>query len=137
MVLIILINAFGPNVPFETTNTLFDILIIICLYFVGTSFRAIGLARQRRKLKKQIEMIPDYQNLPKFEILAKIDDQKPSWWLQKGRSIVSILVFFAVVIALLSFTIGWDYTLYSLPFYEITIRNLLLLLVNVYYGFRD
>ena len=82
-------------------------------------------------------MIPDYQSLSKFEILAKIDGQKSSWWLTKGRSIFSILVFIAVVISLLSFTIGWDYHIYSLPFYEITLRNVLLLLVNVYYGFRD
>ncbi len=137
IVLIVLINAFGPMVPFETTNTLFDILVIICLYFVGTFFRAIGLARQRKKLKKQIETIPDYQSLSKYEILAKIDGQKPSWWLNKGKSIFSVLIFIAVFISLLSFTLNWDYTIYSLPFYEITIRNLLLLLVNVYYGFRD
>jgi len=138
LILVIIINIYGPNVTIEAfTNTLLDILIIIMLYFIGILFRTIVLTRQKKKLKNQINLITNYQELSKYQILEKIEEQKPSRWINIGKSLLSILTFIAVVIALFSFTFGWEYIIFSLPFYSLSIQDVLLLVINVYYGFRE
>ncbi|MFX0031295.1 MAG: hypothetical protein ACFE8E_08550 [Candidatus Hodarchaeota archaeon] len=138
LILVIIINIYGPNVTIESvTNTLLDILIIIVLYFIGILFRTIGLTRQKKRLKKRINQITNYQELSKYQILEKLEEKKPSHWLNIGKSLLSILTFIAVVIALFSFTFGWEYIILSLPFYTLSIQDVLLLVINVYYGFRE
>lgn len=137
LALIIIINTLGPNVAFETTNTLFDLLIIICLFIVGAFFRGILVSGERKKVVNQIKNMQDYENLSKYEILIRLIEQKPSWLKQKGKNFLSILILAAVITALLCYTINWDYTILFLSYYEFSLRATLLLLINVYYGFRD
>jgi len=137
LALIIIINTLGPNVAFETTNTLFDLLIIICLFIVGAFFRGIGVSRGRKKIRNQVKNMQNYENLSKYEILTRLIEQKPSWLKQKGKNFLSILILTAVITALLCYTINWDYTILLLSYYEFSLRANLLLLINVYYGFRD
>lgn len=130
-----LIDIFEP-LNIEIQNTLIDILIIAILYFVGTFFGAIGTAIQKRKIKDQIEKIPNYQELSKYDILEKLDEQKRGSARNVGKSLFSILVFIAITIALILYTIGQDPRL-SFGFINLSIRSALLLLINLYYGFRD
>lgn len=130
-----LIDLFEP-LNIEIQNTLIDILIIAILYFVGTFFRVIGTSIQKRKLKDQIEKIPNYQELSKYDILERLDKQNRGSAKNVGKSLFSILVFIAISIALSLYTIGQDPVL-SFGIISISIRSGLLLLINIYYGFRD
>jgi hypothetical protein len=130
-----LIDIIQP-LNIEIQNTLIDILVIAILYFVGTFFRAIGTSIQKKKLKDQIELIPNYQELSKYDILEKLDEQKRGSAKNVGKSLFSILVFIAVTIALFLFTIGQDPIL-TFGIISISIRRILLLVINIYYGFRD
>ena len=136
LVLVLIYNYFGPNVEIISTNTLFDLLLIVILYFVGTLFRAIGFLSQKKKMRKQMEAIPDYKNKSKYEILDIMMEQYPKFQKTTLKSIFSIIIFLSVATGLFMFTFGWDYTV---PFwiFEFSVRETLLLLIPVYYGFRD
>lgn len=135
MTILIIFFIIGryQSINLEVTNTLTDILVIAILYFIGTFFRTIGLSIQKKELKKQIEEIPNYQELSKYEILDKVMEQKRGGITQFGKSLISILTFIAVTTALILFAIDVDYTI----IFDVELRIVLLLVVNLYYGFRD
>ncbi|MFX1393037.1 MAG: hypothetical protein ACFFAH_05615, partial [Promethearchaeota archaeon] len=81
--------------------------------------------------------IDNYKSLSEFEILTNIEKQVKSWWALKGKNILSVITFIAVVISLICYTIETDLTVMILPIYEFSLRETLLLLISVYYGFRD
>jgi hypothetical protein len=137
LISIILGNYFGPNIPFQTVNTLLDILTIILLYFIGSFFRSIGNKRRTNKLKNQIKAIPNYQSLSKYEILDKIQEKKPGFWVKTWRNGISLITFISVTLALIAYTFDWDFTFTILSIYNLSLREALLLLITVYYGFRD
>jgi len=128
-----LIDTFVQNISLELTNTLIDILIIAILYFIGIFFRKIGQVWHKKKLKAQIEAIPNYKDLSKYVILEKLSERKRGGVNNVFKSIFSILVFLAISISLLLFTANIDITL----IFNISLRTALLLLINLYYGFRD
>ena len=133
LIVFYLIDLFIQNISLELTNTLIDILVIAILYFIGTFFRAIGQIFSKKKLKEQIEKISNYQELSKYDILEKLDEQKRGSINYIGRNLFSIVVFIAVTAALFLFTIDIDFTL----IFSVSLRRSLLLLINLYYGFRD
>lgn len=133
LVIYYLIDIFVQNISLELTNTLIDILIIAILYFVGTFFRAIGQVWHKKKLKKQIEAISNYKELSKYVILEKLNENKRGGVNNVFKSIFSILVFVAITTSLLFFTANTDITL----IFNVSLRRALLLLINLYYGFRD
>ncbi len=133
LIVFYLIDVFVQHISLELTNTLIDILVIAILYFIGTFFRALVKLFQKNKLKEQIEEIPNYLELSKYDILEKLDEQKRGGITHAGKSIFSIIVFIAVAAALFLFTIKTDFVL----IFNVSLRRALLLLINVYYGFRD
>lgn len=133
LILYYIIDLFIQNISLELTNTLIDILVIAILYFIGTFFRTIGQIWSKKKLKEQIEAIPNYKELSKYDILEKIDAKKRGGAVNVGKSIFSISVFLAVTMALLLFTARIDFEIIL----TISLRRALLLLINLYYGFRD
>ncbi len=133
LIVFYLIDLFIQNISLELTNTLIDILVIAILYFIGTFFRAIGQIFSKKKLKERIEEIPSYQELSKYDILEKLDEQKRGSISSIGRNLFSIIVFIAVTSALFLFTIDIDFAL----IFNVSLRRSLLLLINLYYGFRD
>ncbi len=133
LVIYYLIDLFVRNISLELTNTLIDILVIAILYFIGTFFRAIVQIWSKRKLKEQIEAIPNYKELSKYDILEKLNESKRGGVNNVGKSIFSIAVFIAVTTALFLFTFNIEFTLIL----NISLRKALLLLINIYYGFRD
>jgi hypothetical protein len=137
LALILIINSLGPQISFVATDTLLDLFLIISLFVIGALFGAIGDNIERRNIKEQIREMENYQSLSKYEIIEKLAQQKPSWWKQKRRSFLSLAVLTAVIMSLICYTIEWDYMLLILPFYEFSLRETLLLLINVYYGYRD
>jgi hypothetical protein len=128
-----IIDLFFRNISLELTNTLIDILVIAILYFIGTFFRAIVQIWSKKKLKEQVEAIPNYKELSKYEILEKLDKKKRGGVSNVSKSIFSIIVFLAITTALLFFEADIDFVL----IFNISLRRALLLLINIYYGFRD
>jgi uncharacterized integral membrane protein len=133
LIVFYLIDVFVQPISLELTNTLIDILVIAVLYFIGTFFRELVKIFQKNKLKDQIKEIPNYLELSKYDILEKLDEQKRGGITNVGKSLFSIIVFFAVTTALFLFTVNIDFTL----IFNVSLRRVLLLLINLYYGFRD
>jgi len=133
LIVFYLIDLFIQPISLELTNTLIDILVIAILYFIGTFFRAIGQIFSKKKLREQIKEVPSYQELSKYDILEKLDEQKRGGITNVGKSLFSIIVFVAVTSALFLFTFHLDFTL----IFNVSLRRALLLLINLYYGFRD
>jgi hypothetical protein len=137
LLLVVLINSYGPNVAIQATNTLADIFIIIILFLIGTFFRLIGISKERKHITTEIHAMQDFRNQSKYEIFEKLIEEKPSWWAQKGKSFLSLFTFSAVMVALMLYSLNLDPPLLNLGFYDLTLRAGLLLFVNVYYGLRD
>jgi hypothetical protein len=133
LIVFYLIDLFIQPISLELTNTLIDILIIAILYFIGTFFRALVQKINKNKLKEQVEEVPNYQELSKYDILEKLDEQKRGGINNVGKSLFSIIVFIAITTALFLFTFNIDFIL----IFNISLRRALLLLINIYYGFRD
>jgi hypothetical protein len=133
LIVFYLIDVFVQPISLELTNTLIDILVIAVLYFIGTFFRALVKIFQKNKLKDQIEEIPNYLELSKYDILEKLDEQKRGGITHVGKNSFSIIVFIAVTVALFLFTVDIDLIL----IFDVSLRRALLLLINLYYGFRD
>ncbi|MBY8982385.1 MAG: hypothetical protein KGD57_05520 [Candidatus Lokiarchaeota archaeon] len=134
--LIVVINYYGPQIPFESRNTLFDILIIITLFIIGLIIRGIKNYKKNRNIKETIRNMKNYQNLSDIEIIENIMGLKPSWWQKTGQSILSLFMLTAITSALIFYTIHWDPRAIIFDV-SIPIREFLLLLINVYFGFRD
>lgn len=136
LVSVYLINALGPNVLIESSNTIFEILTIIALYFIGNIFRTISVSREKEKLKKEILKIEDYQSMSKHVLYAKLVELKPGKSKNTWKNLFSIITFIAVTTSLMLYTIPLDYIIPILV-WNISLRHGLLLLINVYYGFRE
>ncbi|MBD3214585.1 MAG: hypothetical protein GF311_18385 [Candidatus Lokiarchaeota archaeon] len=132
LILILVINFFGPNVEFTYTNTILDIVIIIVLYIIGTFFRTIKNRREEKNIKQRIKNLKDYRNLSDVEIIEQLMKKETKKWKLTGKGIFSILMFSAIATSLIMYQISFD-----IPIYTFSLRESLLLLVNVYYGFRD
>ncbi len=135
LILFLVTNYFGPQVPFQGTNTIFDLLIIIVLFLIGVSFRSILNSRERKKIKERIKNMD--ASLSDVQIIEKVMLEESSWWKREGKSLLSIIMLIIVVGALICYTFEWDYTLISLSDYTLSVVGILLLLTNAYYGFRD
>jgi hypothetical protein len=138
LLLFIGINWLGPNVPFEQTNTLVDLVLIIGFFIIGAFFRSIIKTREKKTIKEQIGNMD--ASLSDAEIIEKLMLRELSWFKRKGKNILSILVLIAVVVALFCYTFNLDYqliTLTTLDNYRVTLVGLLLIFINTYYGFRD
>ncbi|MFX1503064.1 MAG: hypothetical protein ACFFDH_19035, partial [Promethearchaeota archaeon] len=67
---------------------------------------------------------------------------EPSWWKSTGRSILSIIMLIIIVIALSFYAFDLNIIIiYTIKYtatdtYELSLRAILLLLLNAYYGFR-
>ena len=134
---LIIINTLGPNIPFEATNTFVDILLIIFLFFIGSILRLIKNSKEKKRIANQIKSIDNYMSLSEYEILDNLEEKELSWWEERGKDILSLLIILAMVTALLCYTIKWDFIIPVFPFYDFSLRATLLLLISVYYGFRD
>jgi len=138
LVAIILINWLGPDVPFQQSNTLADLLLIISFFIIGALFRAIAKTREKKKIREQIANMD--ASLSDAQIIEKLLLRELSWFKRKGKNILSILVLIAVILALFCYTFEIDYTLFTLTTldnYQLTLVGLLLIFTNAYYGFRD
>lgn len=135
LLLILITNYFGPRVEFKLTNTLFDLMIIITLFIIGAFFRAILKSREKKKTKEKVANMD--ASLSDIQIIEKLMLEEPSWWKSTGRNILSLIMLIIVVAALLCYSIEWDYEIFDLYDYSLTVVGILLLLINAYYGFRD
>ncbi|MBY8988140.1 MAG: hypothetical protein KGD61_06765 [Candidatus Lokiarchaeota archaeon] len=133
LIIYYLIDLFIQSISLELTNTLIDILIIAILYFIGSFFRTLGQLWSKKKLKEHIEAISNYKELSKYDILEKLNESKRGGANNVFKTIFSIIVFLAVTVALLLFTAKIDFIL----IFNVSLRRALLLLINLYYGFRD
>ncbi len=128
---------FQPSLIFETTNTLADILLIVIFFIIGAFFRSIINYREKKTIKQQIgDMDASFSDV---QIIEKLALKEVSWWNSTGKSIFSIIMLLLITTALFFYTFNIDYVFLDFPQYGIllTLQGTLLLLVNVYYGFRD
>ncbi len=136
MLLIFLIaNYFGPQVPFQGTNTIFDLLIIIVFFIIGEILGSMLTSRENKRIEKSIESID--ASLSDAELIEKLLLEDFGFWKRHGRSIISIIMLIVVTSALICYTFEWDYELIRLYDYTLTVVGILILLTNAYYGFRD
>lgn len=133
LVIILIFNAMGPDYSLESSDTLINLIAILCFFFVGIFFRKIGMSLEKKKIQKYIQNLDDYKTLSENDIKKRLAERKQSWWNLKGESFTSIILLILVSTALLFFTIDWDYLVLDL----FSLREALLLLINLYYGYRD
>ena len=124
-----------PDISFQITNTLTDLLLIMGLFTAGAFFRSIVKSIDKKKIKEEIANMD--ASLSDVEIIEKIMLREPSWWKKKGKNILSIIILILVIIALGMFTLDWNIEIVSSRYYTLSLSESLLLFINAYYGFRD
>ena len=136
LVTVYVFNLLGLNVSIESSNTIFEILTIITLYFIGNIFRTISVSREKEQLKKEILKIEDYQSLSKHVLYAKLMDLNLEKSRNAWKNLFSIITFIAITTSLMLYTLDLNLTIPIIS-WNISLRHVLLLLINVYYGFRE
>jgi len=136
LVTILLINE-NLGVSFEVINDIFNILVIIIFYFIGTLFQKLISSREKKKIIDKILKIENYKEKSDYELYEAALEIKPSIWSKRWRSIYSLFTFTAVVASLALFEFNIDYFIPTFIWSDISVRSTLLLLINVYYGFRN
>lgn len=128
-----------PEVPFEATNKIFDLIIIIGLFLIGAVVRGIVNYKKKKDIKERIELMENFQSLSIYDVVDKIIAEEKSWWDRKGKNIISYIMLLVVFTALILFVLEFQYNILDLPAFNYTLsfKGILLLLVNAYYGFRD
>jgi hypothetical protein len=135
LIIVQIMIIYQSGFVFQVTNTLTDLLLIIILFIIGATFRSILKAREKKKIREEVANMDS--SLSDIQIIEKLMLREPSFWKRVGKNVLSIIMLIIVFISLLCYTYDWDYTLFTIPSYELTLVGALLLLVNVYYGFRD
>ncbi len=135
LILIQMLIFLKPGTIFSITNTLADVLLMIGLFIIGAFFRSIIKVREKRSLKEKIQNMD--ASLTEAEIIEKLMSEETSWLKKEGKNILSSVVLILVIIALIVYSFEWDFTIFSVPAYTLTVQGTLLLLINFYYGFRD
>ncbi len=135
LIIVQIMVILQPSFYFQVTNTLTDLLLIIVLFIIGASFRSILQSREKKKVREKIANMDS--SISDIQIIEKLMLEGPSKLKRTGKSILSILMLIIVSAALLCYTYDWDYIIFTIPSYDLTLVGTLLLLVNVYYGFRD
>lgn len=125
----------GSSITFSVTNTLLDLMFIVIFFYIGAIFRSIYKVRERKSIKEKIaDMDASFNNVQIIEKLML----EPSWWKRTGKNILSIIVLIVVIVALICYSYNLNYTIVTLVgTNDITVVGLMLMLINVYYGFRD
>jgi hypothetical protein len=131
--ILLVLNALSSKYVLESSDTLVNLLVILCFFFVGIFFRKIDMTLEKRKIQKFIQALDNYETLSENDITERLMERKISWWRLKGESLLSIILLILVITSLLLFTIDWDYIVFNL----FSLREALLLLINLYYGYRD
>ncbi|MFX1322974.1 MAG: hypothetical protein ACFFAQ_15155 [Promethearchaeota archaeon] len=139
VLLLTIMLLIEPDIPFEATNKIFDLIIIVGLFFVGVIVRGIVNYGKKKDIRAKMDLIENFQSLSIYEVVDKLLQQKQTWWDKKGKNIISYIMLLVVFTALILFTIEFQYNILDLPAfnYTLSLKGILLLLVNAYYGFRD
>lgn len=131
-------TMMASEIPFEVKNTINDLLIIMFFFIIGNVFKNLGFFRKSEDIEEKVEKMKRDGNVTDFKILTTILDEKISQWKRKAKNLFSITILLTTITSLILYTIDFDLVI---PFlndvFDITLRSGLLLLVNVYYGFRD
>ncbi|MFW9973350.1 MAG: hypothetical protein ACFFDF_24410 [Candidatus Odinarchaeota archaeon] len=132
----ITINWYGGNpITLETTNTIFDLIIIIALFVVGVIFRSILRVRAKNRIKEKIADMD--ASLSEDQIIEKLM-LEPSSWERTGKTVLSIIMLILVLVALTLYSYDLTFPIANLlGSYDLSVVGILLLLINAYYGFRD
>lgn len=134
LAIILVLNAQGPDVPFQSTDTLLELLIIIVFFIIGMIFHGIGERIQKRVISKKLDKFEGTDE----ELIEELKEQNKHK-RRRRKSFLSILTITCVVASLTLFTLnnptpyylGIDGLLY------LEVRYLLLLMLNVYFGLRQ
>jgi hypothetical protein len=135
LILIQILIFIKPTISFTGSNTLADVLLMIGLFIIGAFFRSIMKFREKNNIREKVQNMD--ASLSDAEIIEKLMSEEKSWLKREGKNLLSLLVLILVITALLVYTIGWDFTIFSVPAYTLTVQGTFLLLINMYYGFRD
>lgn len=132
LAIIITLNARGPNVPFRSTDTLLELLMIIGFFIVGMFFHALGQKVQEKIIERKLEKFEGTNE----ELIAQLE-KKDKKKKRRRKSFISIVALLFVFVSLTMFTLQFDYD-YTIPgFLLISLREVLLLTINVYFGLRQ
>ena len=112
------------------------IMVFFVINFVGNIFRTMSVSREKKKLKEEILKIEDYKSTSKHVLYAKLAELKPTKSKSTWKNIFSIITFIAITCSLILYTLDLDYII-PILITTISLRHGLLLIINVYYGFRD
>ena len=137
LILSVLLNSIGPQLPFEATNSFTDLFLIITFFIIGSLFGALVNSSQRKKIHEKVKKMADYKTTSKYEILEKLYEEKISWWKKTGENLLSIFIIGIVLTALFCYTFSIAPVLITLVTYELTLPEALLLFISVYYGIRN
>jgi hypothetical protein len=138
LVFILVININGPNLPFQITNTIVDILLLIFFFMIGAFFKSLINIKDKKKTKVDIKSkLNEDPFISDEKIMQFLSKKKKYWWDAKGLNSLAIITLIAVVIALFLYTIDLDYDIWTQLFYQFTLRTSLFMFINLYYGFRD
>jgi hypothetical protein len=130
-----LYNASGPQVSIEWSNVLFDIIIIVVFFWIGMFLGKSEERKLENSIKLKLVKFPNLENKDAriFKELKKEQQEHPN----EGHDYISIFMITAILASLVLYTSQADDIFSFLGLAEIRWRQILLFLLNIYYGYRQ
>ncbi|MHA1733488.1 MAG: hypothetical protein ACTSU5_16185 [Promethearchaeota archaeon] len=127
------VNSLTLSRDLVQTNTSFDLLVTIAFFVLGTIARGVVQAN----LKKKVEQKVLSSTAPEEELVKALEkDQEGAD--SKSDKFMSVLALFTTIFSLVLFTGGWDLTLALFGgTLNISLREISLLVLNAYFGYRS
>lgn len=129
-----LVNYLTVNVALAETNTSVDLVLVVAFFVLGTIAGSISNKRVEKDLRDKILT----SDRPAEELVTEIEARKGELQTNFQR-FFAVLTFFTTITALLLYVIPGGETI-VIPLgdtFSYAVRDLLLLMINVYYGWRN
>ena len=133
----VLVSAgiFSGTLDFSSTSSvLIELIFIVFFFIIGLVIRRLHQSQLKRKIRRRLGKHEGTHD----ELIEVLEEKER----KNGRVIETFLAFImlSVLLAVLIFySLNWNYNLFNIPFInvQVSVRMGMILLLNLYFGYRQ
>ena len=128
-------GVFSGTLDFSSTSSvLIELIFIVFFFIIGLLIRRFHQSQLKRKIRRRLG-----KHEGSHDELIEVLEEKER---KNGRITETFLAFIMLTVllsVLLFYTLDWDYNLFFIPFIniQVSVRMGMILLLNLYFGYRQ
>ncbi|MBN2157213.1 MAG: hypothetical protein JW776_14305 [Candidatus Lokiarchaeota archaeon] len=128
------LGVFSETLEFSSTNTITELIFIVFFFIIGLIFRRIHQKQLKRKIQTRLR-----EHEGTHEELIEILEEQERKIGRVTEGFLAILMLSVLIIVLIFYTINWNRDLFFIPLVnvQVSLRMGMILLFNLYFGYRQ